>query len=68
MADREVKTVLTGSCGPNAFQTLQAAGIKVITGASGTVQEAIDKFKSSGFEPVSQANVSAHSGIKQGKK
>ena len=30
-------------------------------------QEAIDKFKSGGFKPVSQANVSAHSGIKQGK-
>ena len=67
MADKGVETVLTGSCGPNAFQTLQAAGIKVITGASGTVQEAIDKFKSGGFKPVSQANVSAHSGIKQGK-
>jgi len=67
MAEKEVKTVLTGSCGPNAFQTLQAAGIKVITGVTGTVQEAIDKFKLGGFKPVSQANVSAHSGIKQGE-
>ncbi|GAG79825.1 unnamed protein product, partial [marine sediment metagenome] len=67
MADKGVETVLTGSCGPNAFQTLQAAGIKVITGVTGTVQGAIDKFKSGGFKPVSQANVSAHSGIKQGK-
>ena len=67
MSDKEVKIVLTGNCGPNAFSTLQAAGIEVITGATGTVQEAVDKFKSGGFKPVSQANVSAHSGIKQGK-
>lgn len=63
MADKGVETVLTGSCGPNAFQTLQAAGIKVITGASGTVQEAIDKFKSGKLKAISQANASAHSGI-----
>lgn len=67
MADKGVETVLTGSCGPNAFQTLQAAGIKVITGASGTVQEAIDKFKSGKLKAISQANASAHSGMKQGK-
>jgi len=67
MADKGVETVLTGSCGPNAFQTLRAAGIKVITGVTGTVQDAIDKFKSDGFKSVTQANVSAHSGIKQGK-
>ena len=67
MSDKGVETVLTGSCGPNAFQTLQAAGIKVITGASGTVQEAVDKYKSGDFKPVSQANASAHSGIKQEK-
>ncbi len=67
MADKGIETVLTGSCGPNAFQTLQAAGIKVITGITGTVQEAIDKFKPDGFKSVTQANVSAHSGIKQGK-
>jgi predicted Fe-Mo cluster-binding NifX family protein len=65
MADKGVETVLTGSCGPNAFQTLQAAGIKVITGATGTVQETIDKYKSGGFKPVSQANASAHSGMKK---
>ena len=65
MSDKEVKIVLTGNCGPNAFSTLQAAGIEVITGATGTVQEAIDKFKSGGFKPVSQANASAHSGMKK---
>ena len=65
MADKRVETVLTGSCGPNAFQTLQAAGIKVITGASGTVQEAIDKFKSGDYKVVSQANAPAHSGMKK---
>ncbi|MBA7611486.1 hypothetical protein ES703_18710 [subsurface metagenome] len=67
MADKGVETVLTGSCGPNAFQTLQAAGIKVITGASGTVQEAIDKYKSGELKAISQANAAAHSGIKQRK-
>jgi len=65
MADKGVETVLTGNCGPNAFQTLQAAGIKVITGASGTVQEAIDKYKSGELKAISQANASAHSGMKK---
>jgi predicted Fe-Mo cluster-binding NifX family protein len=65
MADKGVEAVLTGSCGPNAFQTLQTAGIKVITGATGTVQEAIDKFKSGELKAISQANASAHSGMKK---
>ena len=30
MADRGVKTVLTGNCGPNAHQTLSAADIEVL--------------------------------------
>ena len=65
MADKGVEAVLTGSCGPNAFQTLQVAGIKVITGASGTVQEAIDKFKLGKLKAISQANATAHSGMKK---
>ena len=65
MADKGVETVLTGSCGPNAFQTLQAASIKVITGVTGTVQQAIDKFKSGELKAISKADASAHSGMKK---
>jgi predicted Fe-Mo cluster-binding NifX family protein len=64
MANKGVKVVLTGSCGPNAFQTLQAAGIEVVTGINGTVQEAIDKFKLGDYKTISQPNASAHSGMK----
>jgi predicted Fe-Mo cluster-binding NifX family protein len=65
MADKGVEVVLTGSCGPNAFQTLQTAGIKVITGATGTVQDTINKFKAGELKAISQANASAHSGMKK---
>ena len=63
MIDKGIKAVLTGNCGPNAFQTLKAAGVEVITGVSGTVQEVVDKFKAGGFQSVSGPNVSPHSGI-----
>ncbi|MDD3632016.1 MAG: NifB/NifX family molybdenum-iron cluster-binding protein [Atribacterota bacterium] len=65
MIDKGIKAVLTGNCGPNAFQTLKAAGVEVITGVSGTVQEVVDKFKAGGFQSVSGPNVSPHSGIEK---
>jgi predicted Fe-Mo cluster-binding NifX family protein len=45
MAERQVRVVVTGKLGPNACQTLQAAGISMITAASGTVREVIEKYK-----------------------
>jgi predicted Fe-Mo cluster-binding NifX family protein len=45
MAERQVKAVVTGNVGPNAFQTLNAAGISVMTGASGSIRHAIDAYK-----------------------
>jgi len=45
VVSRGVQAVITGQVGPNAYQVLTAAGIRIFTGASGTVREAIGKFK-----------------------
>jgi predicted Fe-Mo cluster-binding NifX family protein len=45
ISGKNVKAVLTGNCGPNAERVLQAAGITVITGVSGTVEAALSKHK-----------------------
>jgi len=55
--------VLTGNCGPNAFQVLSAAGIQVITGVSGKVKDAIQSYKSGGLQSSSQPNVADHFGM-----
>jgi predicted Fe-Mo cluster-binding NifX family protein len=64
MASRGVKAVLTGNVGPNAFQTLKAAGIDVFTGISGTVKEVIEKYKQGGLKSEGGPTVSSHSGMK----
>ena len=52
MAARQVKVVVTGNVGPNAFQTLNAAGIAVMTGASGSVRQAIEKYQKGDLKPT----------------
>jgi predicted Fe-Mo cluster-binding NifX family protein len=52
MAERQVKAVVTGNVGPNAFQTLNAAGISIMTGASGKVRQAIEKYKKGELKPT----------------
>lgn len=66
IANKGAKTVLTGSCGPNAFQTLQAAGVEVIVGVTGTVEEAAQQYKSGQFQATAQPNVPPHSGMGMG--
>ena len=63
-----VDIVLTGNCGPNAFQVLSAAGIKVITGVSGKVQNAIDGYKSGVYQATSKPNVTDHFGVGRGQR
>lgn len=66
LAGKGAKVLLTGSCGPNAFQTLQAAGVEVVVGITGSVQEAVQQYKSGQFQSISQANVSSHFGMGPG--
>lgn len=60
LADRQVKALITGYCGPNAFKTLSAAGIQVVVEQSGTVKEAVDQFNRNELEFADQPNVEAH--------
>ena len=66
IASKGVQAVLTGNCGPNAYQVLSAAGIKVITGVSGKVQEVIQSYKSGQYQATSQPNVAPHFGASYG--
>jgi predicted Fe-Mo cluster-binding NifX family protein len=65
MARKGVKAVLTGNCGPNAHQTLAAAGIEVFVGCTGTIREAIERYRQGRLEPASAANVASHAGMGQ---
>ena len=62
-----VEAVLTGNCGPNAFQVLSAAGIKVMTGVSGKVQDIVRDYKAGKYQADSQPNVPGHFGMGRGR-
>ena len=55
-----VDAVITGNCGPKAFQVLQAARVKVVTGLQGSVQEVVEKFKNNDVKFSQGANVEGH--------
>ena len=63
IADKGVQAVLTGNCGPNAYQVLSSAGIQVITGVSGSVRGAIEGYRAGKFQSSAQANVPDHFGM-----
>ena len=67
IAGKGIEAVLTGNCGPNAYQVLSPAGIKVITSVSGKVSDAIQSYKSGKLEGSTQPNVPDHFGTSLGK-
>jgi predicted Fe-Mo cluster-binding NifX family protein len=58
-----IEAVITGSCGPNAYNVLEAAGIKVITGVTGKVKDAVADYKTGKLKASSQPNVASHFGM-----
>jgi len=63
MAERGVRHVLTGNCGPNAHQTLSAAGIGVIIGCSGVVGDVIEQYKAGQLSAATEPNVASKFGM-----
>ncbi len=60
MADKKVDVLLTGNCGPNAFRTLQAANIRVGVDQTGTVRDAVERFKKGQVVYTSAPTVEGH--------
>ena len=60
--DVGAEAVLTGNCGPNAERTLTAASVKLYIGATGTVAEAVELFKSGKLTEAAGPNVQSHFG------
>jgi len=63
MSQNDVKVVLTGNCGPNAFRVFEGAGIRIIAGVGGVVREAIEKYKSGKLQAASNPTVAGHFGL-----
>lgn len=56
----KVDALITGNCGPKAFQVLQNAGVKIFSGAAGSVKDAILQYKSGQLRPAENPNVEGH--------
>ncbi len=67
VASLGAEAVITGNVGPNAARVLTAAGLKIYTGAAGTVEEAVKSFQAGKLSPASSATVSAHFGMGGGR-
>jgi len=66
VANKGVQVILTGNCGPNAYRTLSAAGLQVITGATGKIRNVVQAYKDGKFQPIARANVDSHYGMGSG--
>jgi predicted Fe-Mo cluster-binding NifX family protein len=63
VADRGVRSVLTGNCGPKAHEALTAAGIGVVVGCSGTARQVVEQFNAGQLQPAAAPNVGSYAGI-----
>lgn len=60
ICNRGADVLLTGYCGPNAYKTASAGGVKIVGDVSGTVEEAVEKFKQGELHYSDAPNAEAH--------
>lgn len=54
------EALVTGHCGPKAFAALAAGGVKVFTGAEGTVADAVTSLVAGQLHQADAADVAVH--------
>ncbi|MFO7952741.1 MAG: NifB/NifX family molybdenum-iron cluster-binding protein [Bacillota bacterium] len=64
LSKHKVDAVATGNVGPNAVNALKAAKIKIYTGADGTVESTLKRFKEGQLSQVTEATAGPHSGLR----
>lgn len=62
IANLGVDAVITGNVGPNAYTTLEAAGVAIFAGVSGSTQDAIEAYKQGKLTSAQAATVASHHG------
>ena len=60
VVDQKADVLISGRVGPKAFQVLNAAGVKVITGVEGRVVDVIAQYKSGRLETAEGPDVKGH--------
>ena len=55
-----VKGLVTGHCGPKAFQALNAAGVEIYTSTAASVAAALEQYRSGSLTPAATADVDGH--------
>jgi predicted Fe-Mo cluster-binding NifX family protein len=66
LASKGVQVVITGNCGPNAVDTLLAAGIELFTGEQGTIRDVVEKYVTGNLKPTNKPTVDSHFGMGAG--
>ena len=60
VANAGAEAVITGHCGPKAFNVLRQAGVAVYTSTASSVDEALKLFKEGALPLAQEANVQGH--------
>jgi predicted Fe-Mo cluster-binding NifX family protein len=66
LANKNVSAVITGHVGPNAVQTLTAAGIEVFAEQQGNIEQVVEKYKRGRLKSTIQSTVYSHFGMGSG--
>jgi len=66
LVNKNIEAVISGNIGPNSYRVLSAASIKIYSGVTGTVKDAVEKFKKDELKGTSAPDVQSHFGAGSG--